>query len=397
MSNKIKMYITGAMNNVVLLFSTGGIIQNFFVGLGFSNKQIGTYSSVVSIMQMLVMVLSVFVSDRIRNVRMVSAVGAFAPVMLCAAMIPACFGKIQPVSTIFVIALVFCIIQNLISGFKGVIDYRLPYAVIDMGEYASLENVRAVISNAFSIGASALIAFLSVHFAYNNIMAVGFVISILFCAGICSLTLSLKVIKEPTVERKSFHFSVLTQREFVYFYGPNFLRGCAAGLMNVITLVCTKEISDDQTVISSLVTVIALAAIVGCTAYRLLDKKIKTSVIYLAGSLIMFLFLPLMILGNSVFVFSTVYFIVGMGYNVINVSGAVYPTEIIAYKDIGVYTSVRLIVYMLGQAVSSYLIGITLASVPTVLILLIAGVFQLISGLMLYCYKPKMKPVTAEE
>ena len=201
MSNKYKMYMNGIMSNVILLFSTGGIIQNFFAGVGFSNEQIGTYSSVVSIIQVLTMILSVFVSHRIKDVKTFSAVSALAPAVLCAAMIPACFGKYSSVSMIFGIALTVCIIQNLVTGFRNVLEYRLPYSVIDMSEFASITNVQTVISNVFGIGASALIAFLSVRFAYNHIMAVGFIISILFCFGIFGLTQSYKIIKEPFVER----------------------------------------------------------------------------------------------------------------------------------------------------------------------------------------------------
>ena len=100
----------------------------------------------------------------------------------------------------------------------------------------------------------------------------------------------------------------------------------------------------------------------------------------------MFLFLPGMLIGKNVSIFCICYFIACIGYNIINVSGAVYATEIISYSDIGTYTSVRLIVMTLGQAISSYGVAVAMEYMPGVVILTICGMAQLISGIMYYLY-----------
>ena len=105
------------------------------------------------------------------------------------------------------------------------------------------------------------------------------------------------------------------------------------------------------------------------------------------SSVIMFVFLPLMVIGKSVPVFCIFFFLAGIGYHIVAVTGAVYAAEIMTYEDMGTYTSVRLIVMTAGQAFATYAVGALSGIVPAFVVLMAGGICQLISGIMFYRYK----------
>lgn len=398
MNNLTKNYLSVGMWTIVILFTAGGMIQNFFVNIGFSAKHIGTYTSMINIIQIAIMLFGLFRSDSIKNVKKSLAFLVFGPVLTCILMIITCFAKNIDIEVIFSLSLFCCLIQNLFVGFYNVLSYKFPFLIIDMKDYTKMTNVGLIISGIISITSGIVITYLSSIFPFRNIMAVGFFISIVFCvlSSICISSMKIKNV-ETVTEKKAFSFKILTRRDFAYFYIPNFTRGCSYGLVSVISLICAEEITTDPTVISALVTILSIASVIGCTGYQRISSKTNTATAYLVSSIIMCIFLPLMVIGKSTLVFCTCFLFAGIGYYVTTVAGAVFAAEIVPYEDMGTYTSVRLIALTAGQALSSYLVGTLLGTVPTFVILLVAGLCQLISGTLTYLYKKQKKNITPYE
>lgn len=390
MSNNIKYYLWGSINVIVLSFTSQGFIQTFFLEIGFTSRQVGTYASLISVVQILVMIFSVFFADNVKKVKDAISLLTLSRILMCLAMLPACFSDAPNVNVIYYIALICCCIGNLFVGFSNVLSYRLPYIIIDMKDYAKLENNSAIISGIFSILISGGIAFLALIFSFRLIMAVGFSFSIVFCLYSSWLVKSMKIKDEcPGDTTKKFQFHKLWEHKFRYFYVPNFLRGITLGLMGVMTVICMKEITSNTSVISGLTAISSLSSIIGCALYQILGNKLKTATLYLLFSIQAFLFLPIMLSGRSVSVFCICYFFIHIATNIINVSGAVYATEIVGYNEMGTYTSVRLITMTLGQAVANYAVVAAMDYLPTALILIICGLAQIASGVMYYYYDVK--------
>ena len=196
-------------------------------------------------------------------------------------------------------------------------------------------------------------------------------------------------------KEEKFRVSKLGKREFLYFYFPNFLRGCANGMVGMMAVICINDISNDASVVSTMTVAFSISAIIGSALYRTLGKRVKTKSVFMLGSLIVFIALPLTLLGRIGAVFFAFYLIAGIGYNIVSISGAVYATEIIKAEDIGAFSSTRLIMIAAGQAVSSYIIGISIGKIPSVLIIMIFGVCQLVTGILHYCYKNKIQSAEA--
>lgn len=396
MKNENKYYLYGALNSMVVLITTGSILQTFFLDVGFNNIQIASYNTLLSIVQIFVMGFSLFLADRIKGLKKTIAFLVLSPILLSIAMLPFCFSKSVEIRTVYRIVMVCCCVQNLLAGFNSVLLYRLPYIVFDMKDYTKITNNNAIISNVFAISLSGLINYFAMKFIFRRVMGVAFSASIVFCVLSAYSIYSMKEQKPRDTERASSDSSgisvaKLKQKEFRFFYAPNFLRGIVTGGMNSIVLFCAKEITTDTSVNSSLSTILLISGVFAGMLYQAVSKRAKTATVYFGSSTAMALFLPLTLIGRNTTIFCGAYALACIGYQIVNTSGAVYAVEIMNYHDIGTYTAVRLITMTLGQALSSYGLVWAMEYVPTVVILLVCGVCQLVSGIQCYHYEMKYR------
>ena len=145
-------------------------------------------------------------------------------------------------------------VNNLMAGLAGLLMYRLPYLIIDMKDFARLENINSIVSNVFSIASKAVLTFFTALFTLRQIMHAGMLIGILFSVLYTVLVLSMKI--DSSTEdtgsssipsgagistRSSFSLEKLQKKEISYFHLPNFLRGISSGAMTLIALDCWAE------------------------------------------------------------------------------------------------------------------------------------------------------------
>lgn len=178
-------------------------------------------------------------------------------------------------------------------------------------------------------------------------------------------------------KEEKFRVSKLGKSKFLYFYFPNLLRG----MVGMMAVICIHEISNDASVVRTVTVAFSITANIGSALYRTLGKRVKTKSVFMLGSSV-FIPLPLTLLGRIGAVFFAFYLIAGIGYNIVSISGAVYATEFIKAEDIGAFSSTRLIMIAADQAVLSYIIGISIGKIPSVLIIMIFGVCQLVTGIL---------------
>ncbi len=390
MNNSQKYVLQGTASTVILLFTTGGIIQNFFSYVGMNSGQIGIYTSMTNIVQIIVMILGIIFVDQVSDARKLMSKLSLSPVLFCVSMLLFCVFDNAPIKVVFLSALILSAFQNLLDGFKNVLSYRLPYQIIQIEKYEKLQNIIGIVGGILSVAITIAISIFSTVVDFSLVMIGGFFISILLCVFSSIACQRMEIVNIMPKEEK-FRVSKLGKREFLYFYFPNFLRGCANGMVGMMAVICIHEISNDASVVSGMTVALSISAILGSVLYRILGKRVKTKSVFMLGSLILFIALPLTLLGRIGAVFFVFYLIAGIGYSMVSISGAVYATELIKAEDIGAFSSMRLIMIAAGQAVSSYIIGILIGKIPSVLIIMIFGVCQFVTGILHYCYKNKIQ------
>lgn len=394
MSNNVKFCISSSIITFSLLFTSGGLLQTFFSELGFSLSQIGTYTSVVGVAQIIMMIVNIFFADRVKNILKLMTFLKLSPIISCTVFLAFSLFPKTPTGILFVTALFICTLQNVFMGFYNVLSYRIPYILFDMRHYATITNSISIISSVASIVVSLLITLLSRFFDYKTIMSVAFLLCIILSVIASDLIRKCKPIE--TAEPKSPPsqnnvFSKIFKKDYVFFYCPNFLRGLFMGVVGVISVIFIKNISKNPSQLSALVPVLSVATILGSILYERIKKFLSTEMIYFVSSIVIFALFPILVIGKSITLFFVVYAIIGIAYQMINQAAAVHPTEFIPYKEIGSFTSVRLIVMTAGSALSAYIVGLIVESVPSVFILLAAGLIQFASGLFYFCFGKKAK------
>lgn len=388
MSNEAKYYLRGCLESVVVLFIAGGIIQTFFADIGFTAQQIGNYTGLASIVQVVVMILSIFFADTTRNVKGTMALLCSGSVIFCAVMLVPCLTEGVSADTVYWLSMVLCVVRNLMAGFSGILFFRMMYILADPADFSRLESNNTILCGIVSIAASSLVSFLAAQVGFRSIMAAGFIISILFSFGMAWALNSLRPrgdFSPPPAQ--PFRPAVLWRRDFRFFYLPNLMRGICNGLMGMMTVVFLREISADTATVSTLTAISSVATVVGAWLFNQLHKRFfRTATLYAACSAVMCLLLPLLLIGRSPLLFFILHFVIYCAYASNNIAGALYPSEYVPYEDIGAYTSLRLIVMTLGSALSSYAIPFLLDRMPTAALLTLCGAVQLASGLSFLYY-----------
>ena len=401
-SNEIKYYMRGVTGVFAGLSTCGGILTAYYAFLGFSNQQIASFSSVGSAIQIIVYIASIFVADRMKNIKHWIAWLTLSSVLPCLALLPFSLTDEPNTAAAYYLYLAASCANSLLAGLAGSLTYRLPYLIINMKDFARLENVNSIISNCFSIGSKILLTFLTAFFFLRQLMFWGMLIGIFFSVIYTLLTLSLKI--DPSYDSNSeenasaatsgkpaFSLEKLKMIQIRYFHVPNLLRGLSSAAIGLSTVVFMNEITPDTTAMSTLSTLMAVSSILAAMLYQALRKKITTVKLYLASSVAMFIGLGSCLIGKNIVIFFLFFFLAYFGYMIISTAGAVYATEIVGYYDIGTYSAVRMIALMTGTAIGSQGIAIAMDHIPTLPILAVCGMCQLISGILYYRFDVKYR------
>ena len=400
MSNSTKYQLLGALIPIITAFVAGSYIQNYFSHIGVPLGDISTYTSLVSIVQIVVMIINVYAVDRIKRIGRVLVVLVAGAAIGCGLVVPLCFSEMLDVRTVFMYIAAISLVINIFMGLYNVLGFKFAYIAIDMSAYARVTNNTSIINGILAIIIGLIVSWASGIWDFSYVLSAGLslcviigVLCILFIVTIKPI--SQKEIPEETKKEK-FSFSMLREYEFTYFYIPNLIRGLAMSAVNVMPLIFIKNITDDSGAVSMLVNIMSVSAIAGCLLYRIADKKIKTSDVYFISSAVMFVFMPMLLAGCSKTVFYVSYFVLSLFFNINAVAAAVYPAEYVSFERIGAYTSVRLIILTIGQALGAYIIGLLIDSVPSMIILTVCAFLQLASGIMFKKFKKKQNKINPD-
>jgi len=393
MTNSTKYQLLGALIPVITAFIAGSYIQNYFSHIGVHLGDISIYTSLVSIVQIVIMVINIYAIDRIKRIGRALIVLVVGLAIGCGCVVPFCFLASSDVGTVFVCVAAVSLIVNIFMGLYNVLSFKFAYLAIDMSTYAKVTNNISIINGILAIGIGFIISWASGIWDFSYVMASGLILCVVISVICIFFIVTIRTYPGREIAEESkkekFTFAMLKEREFAYFYIPNFIRGLAMSAVNVMPLIFIKNITSDSEAVSMLVSIMSVSAILGSFIYRIADRKIKTSDVYFVSSIAMFVFMQLLLAGYNTTVFYVSYFMLGLFYNINAVAAAIYPSEYVDFERIGAYTSVRLIVLTVGQAVGAYVIGFLIESTPSVLILAVCAMLQLASGIMFKKYRVK--------
>ena len=199
--------------------------------------------------------------------------------------------------------------------------------------------------------------------------------------------------EEAKAREKSASFKeLLIMPEFSSMIIPNFMRGLFTGALSM-TAVMALRIGFTEADVAELVTVQQIASISGSLLFGVLADKFNSRYLCFAGASFTLL-MPLLSIHNKVLFFA-VYAVVFLSKMVVDYAVPTVISRVINYEIAGSYHSWRLLIMNLGTAVSTYLVGLLVKSVPIWLILAVAALSELACGVG-YCFATPMKKTYVE-
>ena len=379
-------YVRGALYNVIILFFAGGLTQTFLLESGIGAQKVSLYVSVMQVAEVLAMVLLSARVERSRNLIRSYSIFHLFLLPMALAMLAVCFFPKMGPETSYVLMLAGGFVTYVAIGLVGILEYKLPYRILDMNEYGSCVAVQSIIIGGATLAVSALVSWAvkdRSFFPTIGWFLIPMTLMILICSRMSlkyrEVDINSEMLSEP--EKK---INLLTYKPFYLLAVPNFLRGFATGTFNLFTTVGYHLGLIDTVTATYMVTIGNVVVFAVGLFYRSAAKLHKDTQILMASGILMLAAMPLAFLGGSVKLFLIVYAVAFFFKTIFEYVSPVSIVPILDYAVVGQYSAWRVALYLLGIALSGVLtipMVDTLGVIPT---MLINGLFFTLSGVTYY-------------
>lgn len=389
MGNKAKYYISCILEQFVLVFASGAVLQTVLLEMGLSPEATNQFTGIQTGIQVAAITIFSIWSDRVRNLIRTYGLSCLLFLPLLVFLFLACSGVIG--DNIFLLLLYFtAIIYNITYGIAGIVGLKMPYQIFDMKEYGRVSGVTGVVVGIAALILSGALTWLQTSFPYLLIIQVGMGAAIIVTLIRTYMLCSLKPIHRFEIKKGPVRkFNFFKYKPFSFFIIPNLLRGLSGGLLVMAVSIGYYTGQLDSQSASILAVITSLVTILGCGIYALMAGRITERVILLTSSIGVFLFMPLVTLFDSTAAFLVFYGFAWFMVVFINYAVPVAVTKIADYDTMGRYSAGRMLINNAGNMLAGFLcvpmfrlIGVQ----PTMF--LFAGL-QLISGICYYIYMKK--------
>ena len=395
MSNIKKYCIFTTAYNVGFTFCTGAIMQTFLIQAGFSDGQVYVLNSLMQIMQVAMMLVLTFLSGKIKRVKTVTSISHLS---LSALALVFLIGAINPelIKQGYVIA-VFMVagISYVGVGLYTILSYCLPYYAIDMKDYGKMTGISTAIAGGTSFLVSLVYSVLLSKLPYMKTTAAFFALSIVcfvFSSVVCA-SMRVKSAQTNKKERETNDITAVFKNKSTYvLLLPNFVRGLAVGIFNVIATIAISMSILNETTSSYINVILQIATFAGNMFFAVAYKKLSTKNLLLFATLGVCVSFPFS-LELGIVGFFCCFAIASFFRFVMDTAIPVIITEIIPKEQIGPYTSIRMLVFTGAQAVATLLVIPLKNAIGYTGVLAFATVMLFICGVTYYAVAKSVKVI----
>jgi hypothetical protein len=196
--------------------------------------------------------------------------------------------------------------------------------------------------------------------------------------------------KDYSPVKKTEKKNLFRYRPFFLLVLPNLLRGFAAGILIVAMTIGFSEGITTQSSAAVLTLLLQIGNVLSSFLYTVLVKRVKNSVMILASSAALLLFMPAMLTFGTLSFFYVMYFFANFFVNVINNAVPVAVVGFVDYDYMGQYSSWRMLLHTAGIAIASAVLPSMLGLFGGVWTLLIGAVCQILSGAAYFAFLRKV-------
>ena len=379
MSNKIKYYAHQVLSSLIILLTSGAVLQTFLIEYGLSEQQVNVYSSVMQIFQVATILFFSKIADRAKNIIRMSALMRLFELPMVILLFVLCFFTEISVTPVLVIIFALGLLYNFSMGSRSVVDYKLPYNIIDISDYGKVTAFGGILIGIFSVLFSLALSFFQSKTEYFLSMKIVFVVSaVMIFAYIAVTGLMKQTYKMPPLEKKQ-KTNIFKYKPYTKLIIPNLARGFSGGVVGLAVTIGYFTGVIDKTSSSYIVIITSAMTIFGCLVYSFISKKVNDGILHLTLGIAMAVLLPLLCLGGTVF-FLVAYAVIFFVKIIIDYAVPVTLTKVIDYRIAGQFSAWRMLLNTLGSSLAGFvciplfnLIGVT----PT---MILAGLLMLVCG-----------------
>ena len=396
--NVLKYYIHTAVLNLLLLLVNGAIFQTFLLECGISEHMVNIYASVMQVVQLATMLIFSKKMDRVKNIICATAYWSAPVLIMLVFLLVMSINHHIPMQGMIVMLFALGGAYNLTYAVYSIFSYKLPYHIIPMKNYGTVQSLSGALTGVVCLAFSAALSFFQRQCTYFFVMKITFLIGIFLVPVMFFVTRAMKktqIVTRETEKQAEKKINMLKYRPFYLLLFPNFFRGFCAGIITVAVTIGYHQRVLDVRSASVLVVIMNAIMLVSCLVYPMFSKKIGEAKMLLFSGIGVFVSLPLMLSNGTSAVFLICYGFVYFFFTIINYAVPVAVTQIVDYSVIGQYSALRLLLHAAGSAIAGFVCTPMLDFFGGLGTLLISGTLQLISGVAYFLYMRKNKNLMA--
>ncbi len=389
MKNETKYYLMTVLYTLVS-FASGSVLQAFLLELGLSAETVSVYISVTQIVQVAVMLSFGGWIERAKNIILLYATVMGAQVLMILLLL--FFSFFPQGSDLFQTILVYGvgIPVNVAIGVYGIVAYKFPYRVIDMRRYGTISGISGALGGIAGILLSATMTYFVARHPYFSVMKMIMVLGILSSVACFWVTASCRDTGFSMGKREKKQINLFAYKPFWILLVPNLFRGIHGGVYGISVAIGYHLKLLDSTTSTLLLVITNVATILSSLLYSLVARKQRIEKwLILISAMVMLITMPWMVGGNNI-TFLVMYTITYVAFHMINNAVPVGLTKVIEYEVIGQFSAWRMACFSLGTAVAGMVAIPLIDSFGGEIVMVIAGIFQVISSVVYFGYMKKM-------
>jgi hypothetical protein len=370
----------------------GTIMQQFLLYREVSATLVGIYTTLVSAVQMVAMMLFSGVSERTETPLKYCSRILLGVAGITLAYLPIVFFDLGSHLTVFLVCL-FSIVQISLHSCKYIYDYRVNYQIVSSEKYGTM----LFLGNAFTGVAGVAFSWLFAWMIDTNSGGNPYFVCMALTLALMLITVffnsPLKTIyplpthkKEQLGLKQQFQI-VMADESFRKLMVPNFMRGITLSVTGCVVLFALV-MGIDESGRAKIPLVCAAATVLSSVVYLLLSKKLSTATINIIGGVLTcaMIFMPY---GNTVG-FLALFFISYLGRIIVDNAVPTMLFPLIDPKIAGSYNAWRCVLYNLCSIIVTPIISVLVEKVDPLWLLIPGTVTYVIVTVWYYIVCKKL-------
>lgn len=389
MGNKVKYYLTAVLEQGMMAFACGAVLQTVLLEMGLSPETTSQFTAMQTGVNVGAILIFSLWSDKIRNLIKANARIYLLYLPFLIFLFISCYSRGNWNVFLFLL-FVTAFLYNAAYGVSSVLSLKMPYQIMDMQNYNKVSALTGVVVGISSLVLSAGLTWLQSYFDFFPLMRAAFMLAIVSTVVRILITYSMKQTHQLDIRSGSVRkFHLLKYKPFSFFIIPNLLRGLSCGMIGMAVSIgyYTNQLNSQSATLLAVIT--SLVTILGCGIYALVAGKVPDRTILLITSVGVFCFMPLITAFPSTVSFLIFYGIAWFMVVFINYAVPVAVTKIADYDTMGRYSAGRMLINNAGNMLSGFLFIPMFRLVGIQVTMYIFAGMQLISGICYYIYMKK--------